>query len=141
VQYNNSRSWDPTQYAPYPAKMNGNDRITVEESPVEMLMPDHPVFNRPNKITAEDFNGWVQERGLYFWSEWDPRYRSLLSGHDPGEPPLRGGWVEADYGKGLYVYTAYAWFRQLPAGVPGAYRLFANLISLPKTRNAVNRGQ
>ncbi|MBI3950726.1 MAG: PIG-L family deacetylase [Acidobacteria bacterium] len=134
VQYNISRAWQPAQYAPYPAKMSGNERITVEESPVENLMPDHVVFNRPNKITNEDFSGWVQERGLYFWSEWDPRYRPLLSGHDPGEAPLRGGWVEAEYGKGLYIYTAYAWFRQLPAGVPGAYRLFANLISLPKTR-------
>jgi LmbE family N-acetylglucosaminyl deacetylase len=134
VQYNNSRAWDPARYAPYPAKMTGNERITVEESPVEILAPDHPVFNRPNKITMDDFNGWVQERGLYFWGEWDERYRSLLSGHDPGEQPEQGGWVEAEYGKGLYVYTAYAWFRQLPAGVPGAYRLFANLISLPKTR-------
>lgn len=134
VQYNNSRVWNPAQYAPYPAKMTGNERITVEESPVEILWPDHPVFNRPNKITAEDFAGWVQERGLYFWSEWDSRYRPLLAGHDPGEPPLLGGWVEAEYGKGLYIYTGYAWFRQLPAGVPGAYRLFANLISLPKAR-------
>lgn len=135
VQYNTSRAWDPGQYAPYPAKMAGNQRITVEESPVEILMPEHPVFNRPNKITAADFTGWIQERGLYFWTEWDPQYRSLLAGHDPGEPLQKGGWVEAVYGKGLYVYTAYAWFRQLPAGVPGAYRLFANLISLPKTRS------
>lgn len=135
VQYNTARSWNPADYAPYPASMKGNERITVEESPVEILIPDHPVFNRPNKITAADFQGWVQERGLYFWSEWDPHYRPLLSGHDPGEAPQLGGWLEAEYGKGLYVYTAYAWFRQLPAGVPGAYRLFANLISLPVTRN------
>ncbi|MCS6804897.1 MAG: NEW3 domain-containing protein [Acidobacteriota bacterium] len=135
VQYNTSRAWDPGQYAPYPAKMVGNERITVEESPVEILAPEHPVFNRPNKITTADFDGWVQERGLYFWTQWDERYRSLLAGHDPGESPQKGGWLEATYGKGLYVYTAYAWFRQLPAGVPGAYRLFANLISLPKTRS------
>lgn len=134
VQYNNARVWNPAVYAPYPASMSGNERIAVEDSPVEILLPDHPVFNQPNKITAEDFSGWVQERGLYFWSRWDARYRPLLAGHDPGEAPLLGGWVEAAYGKGLYIYTAYAWFRQLPAGVPGAYRLFANLISLPKTR-------
>jgi hypothetical protein len=134
VQYNNSRAWDPAQYAPYPAKMTGNERITVEESPVEILVPDHPVFNRPNKITADDFTGWVQERGLYFWSEWDQHYRPLLSGHDLGEQPLKGGLIEAEYGRGLYLYTGYAWFRQLPAGVPGAYRLFANLISLAKIR-------
>jgi hypothetical protein len=88
----------------------------------------------PNRITADDFRGWVQERGLYFWSEWDPRYKPLLSGRDPGEPLARGGLLEAQYGKGIYIYTGYAWFRQLPAGVPGAYRLFANLVSLPKMR-------
>ncbi|MFC1601509.1 hypothetical protein ACFL34_04090 [Candidatus Sumerlaeota bacterium] len=134
VQYNKSYDWDPTDYAPYPAKYLRSDRITVEESPIKILEPEHPLFKSPNRISSRDFEGWVQERGLYFWSEWDPRYRSLLSGHDPGEEPKLGGMLVAEYGKGLYVYTAYAWFRQIPAGVPGAYRLFANLISLPQTR-------
>jgi hypothetical protein len=106
------------------------DRITVEDSPVAILDPASPVFNRPNKITEDDFKGWVQERGLYFMNSWDPHYKALLSGHDPGEEAKDGGLLIANYGKGYYVYTGYAWFRQLPAGVPGAFRIFANLISL-----------
>jgi len=135
VQYNKSVDWDPDQFAPYPASYVGHDRITVEDAPVVILVPEHPIFNHPNPITERDFEGWVQERGLYFWSEWDPRYVPLLSGHDPGEPPRKGGMLVAEYGRGLYVYTAYAWFRQLPAAVPGAFRLFANLVSLPETRS------
>ncbi len=134
VQYNKTYDWDPALYAPYPAKMTHNERITREEAPLKILQPDHPLFNQPNKITSRDFEGWVQERGLYFMTEWDQRYVPLLAGADPGEEPLRGGTLVAQYGEGLYVYTALAWFRQLPAGVPGAYRLFANLISLPKSR-------
>jgi hypothetical protein len=107
-------------------------RITVEESPVTILDPSSPVFTTPNRITADDFKGWVQERGAYFMTDWDPHYTPLLSGHDPGESPLNGGMLLARYGKGYYVYTAYSWFRQLPAGVPGAYRIFANLLSLGK---------
>ncbi len=119
-------------FGPYPMSNTDADRITVEDSPVRILDPQNPVFNLPNKITSEDFIGWVQERGLYFMRRWDPRYKALLSGNDPGEPPKDGGMLLARYGKGYYIYTAYAWFRQLPAGVPGAYRIFANMLSLGK---------
>ena len=107
-------------------------RVTDELAKVTILEPNHPRFNYPNKITERDFEGWVQERGAYFLGDWDPHFKPLLASHDPGEPDLKGGEVIAEYGKGLYVYTAYAWFRQLPKGVPGAYRLIANLVSLPK---------
>jgi hypothetical protein len=117
-------------YALYPLTISNDDRITVEESPVEILEASHPAWTKPNAITSADFTGWVQERGLYFARDWDKRYTSLLSGHDPGEPAKAGGMLVARYGRGYYVYTAYAWFRQLPAGVPGAYRIFANLLSL-----------
>lgn len=111
-------------------------RVTDENAKVTILEPDHPRFNFPNKITQRDFDGWVQERGAYFLSDWDSHFKPLMASHDPGEPDLKGGEVIAEYGKGLYVYTAYAWFRQLPKGVPGAYRLIANLVSLPKARPA-----
>jgi LmbE family N-acetylglucosaminyl deacetylase len=119
-------------YGPYPMSNSDEDRITVEESPVEMLDPGSPVFNAPNRITKADFDGWVQERGLYFMRQWDGRYTALLSGHDPGEDAKNGGMLITRYGKGWYIYTAYAWFRQLPAGVPGAFRIFANMLSLGK---------
>jgi hypothetical protein len=89
-------------------------------------------LNVPNKITAEDFEGWVQERGLYFSNKWDARYQTPLETHDKGQPELPGGMLYARYGKGAYIFTAYSWFRELPAGVPGAYRIFANLISAGK---------
>jgi LmbE family N-acetylglucosaminyl deacetylase len=111
-------------------------RVTDENATVTILEPKHPRFNFPNKLTQRDFDGWVQERGAYFLSDWDSHYKPLMACHDPGEPDLKGGEVIAEYGKGLYVYTAYAWFRQLPKGVPGAYRLIANLVSLPKARIA-----
>ena len=117
---------------PYPAQMNS--RVTDERAPVTMLDPDHPLFRFPNRIGPSDFDGWVQERNLYAFTTFDPRYTPLLETADPGEPPQRGGQVHARVGKGHYVYTAYAWFRQLPAGVPGAYRQFANLISLAKAK-------
>jgi hypothetical protein len=119
---------------PYPAgpPTAANPRVTVEDAPVKILVPAHPAFNFPNKITDADFNGWVQERNAYAFSMFDSRYVPLLECADPGEPPVRGAEVYADLGKGRYVYTAYSWFRQLPAGVPGAYRQFANLISLSK---------
>jgi len=119
---------------PYPASppTNANPRVTVEDAPVKILVPTHPAFNFPNKITDADFGGWVQERNAYAFSMFDARYVPLLECADPGEPPVRGAEVYADVGKGRYVYTAYSWFRQLPAGVPGAYRQFANLISLSK---------
>lgn len=114
-------------------------RVTDENAKVTILEPNHPRFNFPNKITQRDFDDWVQERGAYFLSDWDSHFKPLMACHDAGEPDLKGGEVIAEYGKGLYVYTAYAWFRQLPKGVPGAYRLIANLVSLPKARMA--RGQ
>jgi len=131
VQYNKTE-FGRGNFAPYPVKMDGSLRVTDETAPVEVLASDSPVFNFPNKITGEDWKGWVQERGLYFLSEWDPRYTPLLSAPDEGGRKLAGGELIAKVGKGNYIFTAYAWFRQLPAGVPGAYRLFANLISLPK---------
>ncbi|MEX2262151.1 MAG: PIG-L family deacetylase [Bryobacteraceae bacterium] len=113
---------------PYPLEV-GRARVTVEEAPVSFPDPDHPLLRFPNRITAEDFKGWVQERGLYLASKWDPRYQPVLESHDPGEQPLPGGMLYARYGKGVYIFSAYAWFRQLPAGVPGAYRIFANMLS------------
>jgi LmbE family N-acetylglucosaminyl deacetylase len=119
---------------PYPATppTNANPRVTVEDAPVKILAPAHPVFNFPNRITEADFNGWVQERNSYAFTTFDSRYIPLLECADPGEPPVRGAEVYAEVGRGRYVYTSYSWFRQLPAGVPGAYRQFANLISLSK---------
>lgn len=130
VQYCRPEGGRAFAYSPYPFTISNTDRITVEGSPVTVLEPEHPLFARPNRITSADFDGWVQERGLYFAGEWDARYTPLLSGADPGEPQLRGGMLLAKYGKGYYIYTAYAWFRQLPAGVAGAYRIFANMLSL-----------
>jgi LmbE family N-acetylglucosaminyl deacetylase len=117
---------------PFPVKSPGNSRVTDETAAVRILLPMHPIFTFPNRITAADFNGWVQERNLYSFGTFDPRYLALLECADPGEAPQRGGEVIADVGKGKYVYTSYSWFRQLRAGVPGAYRQFANLISLAK---------
>jgi hypothetical protein len=105
------------------------DRVSDELAPVILLEPDHPILNRPNKITQEDFDGWVQERGLYFADTWDSRYSALLACNDPGESPKKGGLLYAAYGQGHFMYAAYSWFRQLPAGIPGAYRLFVNMIS------------
>jgi hypothetical protein len=107
-----------------------HDRVTDETAPVHLLAPDDPVFTRPNRITDADWEGWVQERGLYFARSWDPGYRPLLETHDPGDAPLEGGLLAAKVGKGTYVYTGLSFFRQLPAGVPGAFRLFANLLAL-----------
>jgi hypothetical protein len=106
--------------------------VSDELAPITILVADHPVFNRPNRIGPQDFQGWVQERGLYFPHEWDASYQPLLESADPGEEPQRGGLLVAPLGDGLYVYTGLSLFRQLPAGVPGAYRLLANLLSLGK---------
>ncbi len=118
--------------APYPITAATNSRVTEELAPVFMLAPMHPVFTFPNRIVSSDFDNWVQERNLYAFNTWDMRYLPLLETQDRGEMPQRGAELYADVGKGRYVYTAYSWFRQLPAGVPGAYRQFANLISLSK---------
>jgi len=116
---------------PYPITVPGGNqyRITVEEAPVSFPHADSRLLQMPNHITPRDFDGWIQERGLYFATQWDPHYETVLSGSDPGEKPLDGGELWTHYGKGVYIFTAYSWFRQLPAGVPGAYRLFANLLS------------
>jgi hypothetical protein len=149
VQYQREFAWDKFKYAPYlalisppqpPAKEGAAPtprplpRITDENSPVRFLKPNDPLLNRPNKITQDDFKGWVQERGLYFWTQFDSKYTPLLAMNDPGEPDLNGGLVYTRYGKGTYIYTGLAFFRQLPEGVPGAYRLFVNLLSGSRTK-------
>jgi LmbE family N-acetylglucosaminyl deacetylase len=120
-----------TNLGPYPFAVPGGNqyRITVEEAPLTYTNQDSPLLQYPNHINPKDFDGWVQERGLYFATQWDKRYETVVSSHDPGEKPLEGGEIWTHYGKGVYIFTAYSWFRQLPAGVPGAYRLFANLLS------------
>jgi len=136
VQYNTMGSFgspvdfNDGKYTPYPATLS-RTRVSVEEAPVQILDPTNPIFHSPNEITQKDFEGWVQERGLYFMSQWDPNFTPLLESHDPGEAEQKGGLLVAHYGKGTYIYTGYAFFRQLPAGVPGAVRLFVNLISGP----------
>ena len=130
VQYQQYQFVDG-RFAPYPLSLaRPHDRVTDETAPVTPLDSRSPVFHVPNEIGPSDWQGWVQERGLYFAHEWDPAYTPLLEMHDPGDPPLRGGLLVAAVGKGTYVYTGLSFFRQLPAGVPGAYRLFANLLAL-----------
>jgi len=129
VQYNtNPEEFNAGHYTPYPAELS-HDRVSVEEAPVTLLEPYDRLFRFPNAITEKDFDGWVQERGLYFMDKWDNHYRALLSCSDPGEPPLEGGLLRARSGHGTYIYTGYAFFRQLPNGVPGAIRLYVNLLS------------
>jgi LmbE family N-acetylglucosaminyl deacetylase len=133
VQYiYNTDQFNEGKFAPYPMTIsrNNKDRVTVEEAPVEILDPQNPVFNTPNKITQKDFDGWVQERALYCPTEWDSHYTPMLSSHDPGDPAEKGGLLVAKYGKGTYIFNAWAFFRQLPAGVPGAIRLYVNLLSV-----------
>ena len=150
VQYQREFAWDKFKYAPYPALISPPvppakageppaaprplPRITDENSPVKFLKPPDPLLNRPNKITQDDFKGWVQERGLYFWTQFDSKYTPLLAMNDPGEPELNGGLVYTRYGKGSYIYTGLAFFRQLPEGVPGAYRLFVNLLGASRAK-------
>ena len=128
VQYNTSRGFNSDLAGPYPISFN-RDRVTNEKSKVTLLNSLHPLLNKPNKITNNDFDGWVQERGLYFSDEWDAKYEPLLSMNDKGETPKKGSLLVADHGKGKFIFTGLSFFRQLPAGVPGAYRLFANIIS------------
>jgi len=136
VQYNRDSVWDKLQPAPYPAKIGSpTPRTTDETADVKFLQPNDPILNSPNKITAADFNNWVQERGLYYWSNFDSRYIPLLTMHDPGETDLNGSLVYARYGQGTYIYTGLSFFRQLPEGNSGAYRLFVNLISASRTSN------
>jgi hypothetical protein len=129
VQYNaGTGDFNGGHFTPYSAELS-RARVSMEEAPVEILAPEDEVFHYPNEITSHDFDGWVQERGLYFMDKWDEHFKPLLSCHDPGEDPQKGGLLKAQYGKGTYIYTGYAFFRQLPAGVPGAVRLFVNLLS------------
>ncbi|MBL7982668.1 MAG: PIG-L family deacetylase [Flavobacteriales bacterium] len=124
---------DPSTLGPHPFKIT-RDRVTVEEAPPTFLDPKHPLLTTPNAITAADFEGWVQERGLYFAGELGDKYTPLIAWNDPGEQPLTGGLITCDHGKGRFIYTGISFFRQLPAGVPGAYRLFANLLSKRETK-------
>ena len=134
VFYHRTNEWNPDerrnrpQLAPYPIVID-DDRVTDEDAPIAFLQPRHPLLNFPNKITQKDFAGWIQERGLYFPKEWDAKYTAVLATNDKGEPPLRGGLLVAPYGRGNYIYTSFVWYRQLRAGLPGGYRMFANLIS------------
>ncbi len=128
VQYN-TPEFD-NNYGPYPYTMTARtEEVSEENSPIKILKPDHPQFRTPNAITKADFDGWTEQRGSKFWMTWSPEYTPLIETHDTGQAPQEGGWLEARHGQGLYIYCAYAWYRQLPAGVPGAYRLFANLLS------------
>ncbi len=134
VQYNRGNELGNLQIGPYPftapnVNDNNRDRVTREDAPVKLLNPDHPLLSIPNKITEADFDGWVDERGTFFLSKWDPKYTALLESHDPGEDARQGGLIYAKYGKGSYIYAGLSFFRQLPAGVKGAYRLFANVVS------------
>jgi hypothetical protein len=130
VQYN-KQEYPAGGFAPYPVAMQPRaDRVADENSPVEILDPESPVVNGPNRIGPADFDGWVQERGLYFLSEWAQPFRPVLAFTDPGEEPALGSLLVAPVGEGVYVYTGISFFRQFPAGVAGAYRLFANLVSL-----------
>jgi len=150
VQYQRDFTWDKSSFAPYPALIfppvppakegataapRPLPRITDENSPVKFLKPADPLLNRPNKITQSDFKGWVQERGLYFWTQFDAKYTPLLAMKDPGEPEQNGAIVYTRYGKGVYIYTGIAFFRQLPEGVPGAYRLFVNLLGASRPQH------
>jgi LmbE family N-acetylglucosaminyl deacetylase len=134
VFYHKSDEWNPDQrrnrpqLAPYKLILGG-ERITDENAPISFLEPDHPLLNTPNKMGQEDFAGWIQERGLYYPREWDPQFHALLQSNDPNEAPLKGGLLVADYGRGHYIYTSMVWYRELRGGVPGAYRMLANMIS------------
>jgi LmbE family N-acetylglucosaminyl deacetylase len=127
----NTQELVPNQYAPFPAELpRSAEEVSEEDSPVEILAPTDPVFNTPNKITKADFENWVEQRGSKFWSTWDAVYTPMIATWDRGQAPQKGGWLHAKYGAGHYTYFAYAFHRQLPYGVPGAYRLLANVLSL-----------
>lgn len=129
VQYNTSRGLKTNVLAPYDLRLS-RDRVTDETAELRVLAPNHPVMNYPNRISSADFESWTQERGLYFPDSWDSAFVPIFSVNDPGEPAREGSLLVASHGEGYFVYTGISWFRQLPAGVPGAYRIFANLLSL-----------
>ena len=128
VQYNVNTGLQTTEIGPYPFTVTRN-RIVEEDAELRFLAPSHPLMNRPNAVTKDDFDNWVQERGLYFTEQWDERYTPLFAGHDTGEKDLEGSTLYCEYGKGVFIYTSLAFFRQLPAGVPGAFRLFQNMLA------------
>jgi hypothetical protein len=131
VQYNTLDDLVTPTIAPYLLKIS-RDRVTEENAEVRFLEPEHPILNYPNKITESDFNGWKQEQGLYYPNEWDKNFTAILSANDKGEKPKDGAILVAKYGKGNYIYTGLSFFRELPEGVIGAYRLMANMISIGK---------
>lgn len=133
VQYNTARGLVTDNIGPYPFKLS-NDRVTEEDAAVRVTIPDHALIRFPNTITDQDFSAWVQERGLYFANSWDAKYETVFSAHDKGENDLNGGMLFTRYGKGVFIYTGYSWFRQLPAGVSGAYKIFMNMLSAGKER-------
>lgn len=139
VFYHKDNEWNPDekrnrpQLAPYPIVLGG-ERVTDETATIKILEPNHPLLRYPNRITAGDFDNWIQERGLYYPKEWDPHYTAIFSTNDPGEKPLNGGLLVTKYGKGNYIYTSMVWYRQLRAGVSGGYRMFANMISYRNSR-------
>jgi hypothetical protein len=137
VQYNTNNRLAPlsTPIGPFPFEI-GRERVTDENATVTWVSPNQPILAGPNPITARDFAHWVQERGLYFASKWDTRYQTVVTMHDPGEAPLAGGILWTKYGKGVFIYTGLSFFRQLPAGVPGAFRLFANLLAAGQPSHA-----
>jgi hypothetical protein len=129
----NTQEFVPNLYAPFPAQLPRTaEEVSEEDSPVEILAPSNKALTMPNRITKADFDGWIEQRGSKFFTEWDAAYTPMIATYDKGQAPQRGGWLTADYGKGHYTYFAYAFHRQLPYGVPGAYRLLANLLSLGK---------
>jgi hypothetical protein len=137
VLYNTPPDLVPTRDAPFPGELPGDaEEVSEEDSPVALLAAEHELLAWPNRITAADFEGWMEQRGSKFWKTWDPAYTPLIATHDQGQAPQAGGWLTARHGRGRYTYFAYALHRQLPYGVPGAYRILANLISAGKRPDA-----
>ena len=126
----NTPEFVPAEFAPYEGTLPGNaEEVSEQTAAVQILEPSHPLFSTPNAITTADFEGWIEQRGSKFFSQWDPRYTALVESHDQGQPPQKGGWLTTTYGRGRWTYMAYALHRQIPYGVPGAYRILANLIA------------
>jgi hypothetical protein len=140
VQYNTGE-YDHN-YGPAPYSLSRSpEKVVDENAKVEILDPQNPVFTWPNRIASSDFNGWVEERGHGFMSTWDPQYKALVETHDPEQDPQKGGLLYARYGKGVYIYNAFAFYRQLPEGVPGTYRVFANLLSLARNPALLDKAE
>jgi LmbE family N-acetylglucosaminyl deacetylase len=137
VQYNTNFDLETDQFSPLPLTLS-RDRVTEEDALVTITKPEHPLLSYPNKITLKDFEGWVQERGLYFPNKWDAGFESVLSMNDKGDTPKDGSLLIAKYGEGYYIYTGLSFFRELPEGVPGAYRLFTNLVSAGKPKKVIS---